>query len=1398
MTQPTICRLCIKKSTEVHNLYDNREHQNEFYKIAIKFFHPMFLSLLPDGYVAAICVKCWQRIFEFHTFQESIIATQTKFMQWENKARPSTQISEQANVICGGNIDNYNSEAVVVNEAEDCPEFLAVNSATGPTEECGAIHTGSLSEGLGNAAPETFNQCIKSSPKDYGSEDTANAFNSNQYSISLPALELIDINHNNEATSNLEMTPYSDQMADIQSETQLPETSNHMEDDTQATPEVILLSSDDDGEPEEYEEPVGYFTGGDFYYDNKEPSQLGTEADNNSLSANSPFQVMENSSSLLENKADDISLNTSIAESERDLKSTRKWLLDKQCGLCLQTYESMEALQIHFQEVHPKNVFHIQCCQSKLYTEAQIEAHIQLHTNISSLNVTSRDELDLIIAQWRPHLECPECNAVYDNFKLIKQHFNESHQPFACHIRCCNQKLKHRESIKNHIQYHLNPSIHKCLTCKRTHVSKLHLYCHAIQRRHNKKGLEVDAPLGISRKQFEEIFSQWLPTVICDICNKTCSSLTQLQEHFLHKHPNDHWFIKCCQYKIKNRHHIEQHMLYHKDPDIFVCHLCGKQHITGAHLDGHMYHRHTEPNESCSNVTQKPSSISEEPIVKQWQANSECVVCHELYPGVDLLREHFHQMHPNEEFRILKCRFKLKHNKGTDDAATTSESLKTNMATLNAQTYKTDVAINAHQQSARKPISAAKSRKSFQENDLFIAQYEPMLNCALCSDKFANFASLQAHFGCEHPSEECHIVCCQRKFSLRCTIAEHISLHLDNKIFRCDLCLTCYISKNQLQRHINQFHRTADAKVLRRQLNTRKSQVRISNEEIDDFIALHWSTLSCGLCSKAVENFTQLQEHFLLDHAESQAFIECCERQLKTRFAIEEHIMLHLEAHAFKCDLCGESCASRIALYQHNQSQHPFPASGVFTQPVKNADPGKGVKKRLRLCMLRANRQNEKKADRLIAQWRSQLECDICGETCPTFTLLQNHFRQRHPQEECYVKCCQERLEHSQLLVHIRQHMPQSSTKLNPKKRRKRKELDAFIAQYERELVCVICTQTCGSFTILQNHFRRNHPDSEFFISCCGRKFKGRFHIVEHIRHHVDPNAFKCKVCGFKYTSWASFHNHMARVHSSKGNKSTAMDLKSAAELDSVVSLWLPQLQCEVCNESYQQFSLLYEHFRLQHPTQQCRIACCDRKLETRKEIENHINSHFAADSLSHSDADEGEDLDLLEPIGRKSTNHRTFKIRRRHSSLREEDKDPDYIEPKRGKSISRPNGRKTFKEYDEIIAKWKPTLECVACHETYASFSLLRKHFLANHPLEEFAIECCDRKFNNRYTMGEHVRLHLDPNAFQCSVCGKCHSGRSPLFVHIYSCHPEMDVRFSDVGYSRNTPCLETPERDI
>uniref|UniRef100_A0A1I8NYC5 Uncharacterized protein n=1 Tax=Stomoxys calcitrans TaxID=35570 RepID=A0A1I8NYC5_STOCA len=74
---PDYCRLCVRNCNDnQHSLYDERGQANANHDLVGKYFTNAMLNMAWETRLQYICGKCWQHIWEFHQFQESIIEEQ--------------------------------------------------------------------------------------------------------------------------------------------------------------------------------------------------------------------------------------------------------------------------------------------------------------------------------------------------------------------------------------------------------------------------------------------------------------------------------------------------------------------------------------------------------------------------------------------------------------------------------------------------------------------------------------------------------------------------------------------------------------------------------------------------------------------------------------------------------------------------------------------------------------------------------------------------------------------------------------------------------------------------------------------------------------------------------------------------------------------------------------------------------------------------------------------------------------------------------------------------------------------------------------------------------------------------------------------------------------------------
>lgn len=85
-----------------------------------------------------------------------------------------------------------------------------------------------------------------------------------------------------------------------------------------------------------------------------------------------------------------------------------------------------------------------------------------------------------------------------------------------------------------------------------------------------------------------------------------------------------------------------------------------------------------------------------------------------------------------------------------------------------------------------------------------------------------------------------------------------------------------------------------------------------------------------------------------------------------------------------------------------------------------------------------------------------------------------------------------------------------------------------------RLFVCRVCHLDCSNFRALKGHVRSTHDYEEYKV-CCDHRLKGSPScLYDHFRIHLDPDAFKCDVCGSQLKSSSILRSHMNSYHSSE------------------------------------------------------------------------------------------------------------------------------------------------------------------------------------------------------------------------------------------------------------------------
>uniref|UniRef100_A0A1I8PB45 C2H2-type domain-containing protein n=1 Tax=Stomoxys calcitrans TaxID=35570 RepID=A0A1I8PB45_STOCA len=822
--------------------------------------------------------------------------------------------------------------------------------------------------------------------------------------------------------------------------------------------------------------------------------------------------------------------------------------------------------------------------------------------------------MDETISQWMPLLKCDICKLLVSNYTRLEEHFLYGHQMEKCYIICCNRKLTQRVMIEEHIR---------------------RIHCDGLPKDISLRG----TPVNVNTQEMLEFVHHYMPWIKCDLCGCAVTQYEKLKKHFRLHHPYENFHILCCQRKFSRLYSIAEHIRVHISLGSYQCHICNKLHLSRSYLHYHLMETHsinlypTTKHFNLAITAKANSAIARtsfadlDDFIAMFRGKLDCYICSEKYITFTTLQIHFSAKHPDRFFYVMCC----------GKIFRTRNDLEEHIHLhLNPQGFKCDICkmyfikrslLFSHYRT-RHPYSRTDAVREVQQNssgniDKLISAWQTSVKCEstimLGEEDIAINYPVYFVAGAESMTldEIENSITQMETIDIEAGSSdEEISLSDFDVVLESETPLDAI--EPELETTISiATDDTGDHASINGQLNLRKrgrgyytssEGIRYTEREMDETISQWMPLLKCDICKLLVSNYTRLEEHFLYGHQMEKCYIICCNRKLTQRVMIEEHI------RRIHCD---------------------------------------GLPKDISLRGTPVNVNTQEMLE-FVHHYMPWIKCDLCGCAVTQYEKLKKHFRLHHPYENFHILCCQRKFSRLYSIAeHIRVHislgsyqchicnklhlsrsylhyhlMETHSINLYPTTkhfnlaitakansaiaRTSFADLDDFIAMFRGKLDCYICSEKYITFTTLQIHFSAKHPDRFFYVMCCGKIFRTRNDLEEHIHLHLNPQGFKCDICKMYFIKRSLLFSHYRTRHPySRTDAVREVQQNSSGNIDKLISAWQTSVKCGECNMRFKKYTSLEEHFARDHADESCRY--CKYSTTNNLEFWDHVHEAHPA-----------------------------------------------------------------------------------------------------------------------------------------------------------------------------------------
>ncbi|XP_035786798.1 zinc finger protein 583-like [Anopheles albimanus] len=310
-------------------------------------------------------------------------------------------------------------------------------------------------------------------------------------------------------------------------------------------------------------------------------------------------------------------------------------------------------------------------------------------------------------------------------------------------------------------------------------------------------------------------------------------------------------------------------------------------------------------------------------------------------------------------------------------------------------------------------------------------------------------------------------------------------------------------------------------------------------------------------------------------------------------------------------------------------------------------------------------------------------------------------------------------------------------------------------------LACGVCNLVLPTFVALRSHFRTEHRQAGY-VDCCGRRFRQRLRLLDHVKFKIDPKVFTCSHCGKSFSSSTALCEHSLK-HAPADTKIYKCNvcLKSFGRRYqlNIHMRRCKQFRCEDCNLVFHNCHELKHHRKQQHEPKPESFVCkeCSKCYSTNLALKRHTeNVH-------------GPERFICDVCSKTFKSTAQF---RHHQRIHHAPQSSFGVECSICKKWLK-NGANLSKHMGRHGTSNRPNI-CEVCGKRAPNATALKAHKRFVHEQEKsFQCTICGKAFKRAVTLREHMTVHTGGALYNCPWCSKTFNSNANMHSHKKKMHP-------------------------